>query len=103
MSSSLPIWLPLAHLQNALKPVRFGAQAAAKSHTNCAASLKYNCYLVRADTHTASSALILKPIEPLNLTHYGNEFAEKKELKTRLKWSSVYEAGKFYDHQGAHS
>lgn len=69
---------------------------------NCAASLKYNCYLVRADTHTTSSAP-LKPIEPLNLTQYGNEFAEKKELKTRLKWSSVYEAGKFYDHQGAHS
>ncbi|KAI4087299.1 MAG: hypothetical protein L6R37_008334, partial [Teloschistes peruensis] len=72
---------------------------------NCAASAKHNCYLVRADTtiNTTSSTLRPKSIEPLNLQQHGNEFAEKKELKTRLKWSSVYEAGKFYDHQGADS
>ncbi|KAI4194617.1 MAG: hypothetical protein LQ350_007672 [Teloschistes chrysophthalmus] len=70
---------------------------------NCAASAKYNRYLVRADTTTNTTSSTPKPkhIEPLNLQQYGNEFAEKKELQTRLKWSSVYEAGKFYDHQGA--
>ncbi|KAI4256532.1 MAG: hypothetical protein L6R42_006165 [Xanthoria sp. 1 TBL-2021] len=39
-------------------------------------------------------------IEPLHLQHYGDEFAEMKELKSRLGWSSVGEVGKFYDHKG---
>ncbi|KAL8685213.1 MAG: hypothetical protein Q9218_007899 [Villophora microphyllina] len=71
----------------------------------CAANAKYNCYLVRADigTNTIASSTPPKPIEPLHLQQYGNEFAEKKELKTRLGWSSVYEVGKFYDHQGTDS
>jgi hypothetical protein len=40
-------------------------------------------------------------IEPFNLLAYGNEKGERAELKTRLGWAGVEEAGKFYDHKGA--
>jgi hypothetical protein len=40
-------------------------------------------------------------IEPFNLLAYGNEKDERAELKTRLGWAEVEEAGKFYDHKGA--
>jgi hypothetical protein len=40
-------------------------------------------------------------IEPFNLQAYGNEEGEKAELKQRLGWAVVQEAGKFYGHRGA--
>ena len=69
---------------------------------NCAATQKHNCYLVRAAPSNGTSSFnsISDQIEPLNLEHYGNEFAEIKELKTRLGWTSASEVGKFYDHLG---
>lgn len=66
---------------------------------------KYNCYLVRTTpnssaANSSSETPITSLIEPFHLQHYGNEFAEIKELKSRLGWSSVVEVGKFYDHKG---
>lgn len=66
---------------------------------------KHNCYLVRATPNSSaanasSETPIASLIEPLHLQHYGDEFAEMKELKSRLGWSSVGEVGKFYDHKG---
>ncbi|KAI4277499.1 MAG: hypothetical protein LQ337_001717 [Flavoplaca oasis] len=70
-----------------------------------AAASKHNCYLVRAspNTSTPTTTSVSDQIEPLHLEHYGNEAAEVKELRTRLQWSSVHEAAKFYDHAGTDS
>ncbi|KAL8840189.1 MAG: hypothetical protein Q9176_004037 [Flavoplaca citrina] len=50
-----------------------------------------------------STAPILEESPARNAKHYGNEAAEVKELRTRLQWSSVHEAAKFYDRTGTDS
>ncbi|KAL8637060.1 MAG: hypothetical protein Q9226_009166, partial [Calogaya cf. arnoldii] len=76
-----------------------------KSHEqSCVApGPEHNCYLVRA-TPSPTTALSVDNISdwvgPLHLEHFGDESAEMEELRTRLRWSSVMEAGKFYDHTG---
>ncbi|KAL8860993.1 MAG: hypothetical protein Q9178_002506 [Gyalolechia marmorata] len=72
----------------------------------CAASAKHNCYVVRIELDLAASAYystatIVDHIEPLHLQQYDKESAEREEIKSRLKWSSIFDAGKFYDHAGA--
>jgi hypothetical protein len=60
----------------------------------CPSKVKANCFLIRA-SHTKAT-----DIEPFPLKSYGDETAEMAELKRRLGWSSVVNAGQTYDHKG---
>ena len=68
----------------------------------CTAAQKHNCFVIRAAPKSDAPVLENIPvqIEPLPLQRYGNEGAEKQELKARLGWKSAGEVGKFYDHAG---
>lgn len=76
-----------------------------KAHKrNCAGAQKYNCFLIRASPPV--SRITGEPLKdadyiiPFNLEDYGNWGAEIKELRRRLGWNEVDEAGKFYPHDG---
>jgi hypothetical protein len=62
--------------------------------SSCPSKVKANSFLIRA-SHTNAT-----DIEPFHLESYGDELAEMAELKQRLGWSSVFNAGQTYDHEG---
>jgi len=75
-----------------------------KTHKlSCVGAQKCNCFLIRASALSSGTGepKFADYIEPFNLLAYGNEQDEKAELKTRLGWKGVDQAGKFYDHNGA--
>ena len=73
--------------------------------TKCIGVSKGNCFVIRATPTSAGSVLdnIPNQIQPLPLKNYGNEMAEKEELKQILGWKSATEVGKFYDQTGIDS
>ena len=65
---------------------------------------KCNCFLIRAEPRSATPLQnITSQVEPFNLSSYGDEMGEMRELKTRLGWKNAREVGKFYDHKGTDS
>src|SRR5262245_53631628 len=75
-----------------------------KTHKfSCASAQKSNCFLIRASASFlgTNEPTFADYIEPFNLQAFGNENDERAELRKRLGWAEVEEAGKFYDHKGA--
>jgi hypothetical protein len=73
-----------------------------KTHKQtCVGGQKYNCFLIHTSSLSTGTTESSDSdyIEPFPLRSYGNWQAEMGELKERLGWTTVGEAGKFYSHQ----
>ncbi|KAE9391823.1 hypothetical protein BT96DRAFT_979683 [Gymnopus androsaceus JB14] len=66
---------------------------------SCPLYARANCFII----HASDSENIASCIEPFNLLNYGHESGETAELRSRLGWEDVGEAGKAYDHKGSSS
>ena len=82
---------------------RYCGSACQKQHwtihkRDCVGAQKHNCFIIRAASPPGSTSLADR-IEGFCLQSYGTEWGEIEELKRKLDWPAVKEAGKFYPHQ----